>query len=98
MIAVNFAVGPSHEVVIVGDSRAGDTKEMLQSIGSKFLPNKVVIFLPIEIDSTEIKSIAPFTTDQPSIDNKATAYVCVNYNCKLPTKDIETILSLLNSG
>lgn len=97
MIAVDFAVGPSHELVIVGDSRAGDTKEMLQAIGSKFLPNKVVIFLPIEIDSTEIKGISPFTTHQPSIDNKATAYVCVNYNCKLPTTDIETMLSSLNS-
>jgi len=98
MIAVDFAVGPSLEVVIVGNSRAKETKEMLQAIGSKFIPNKVVILLPIGIDSTEIKGIAPFTTDQPSIDNKTTAYVCVNHNCKLPTTDIEKMLSLLNSA
>ena len=96
MIAVDFAVGPSYEVVIVGDSRTKDTREMLQAIGQDFIPSKVVIFIPLERDSSEIKGIAPFATHQLSIDNRATAYVCVNYNCRLPTTDINAMLSLLN--
>ena len=41
--------------------------------------------------------IAPFTRDQSTVDAKATAYVCVNHSCKLPTTDIDTMLSSLNS-
>jgi hypothetical protein len=98
MIALDFSTGPSYEVVILGDSRANDTKEMIKAIRRRFIPNKVVIFLPVELSSSEIKVIAPFTTHQASIDDKATAYVCANYNCKLPTTDIDTMLSLLNSS
>ena len=97
MIAVDFSVGPSYEVVIVGDIQGEDTQKMLHVIGSKFIPNKIVIFLPSGTDRSEIMSIAPFTRDQLTIYNRATAYVCVNYNCKLPTTDINNMLSLLNS-
>ncbi len=98
MTAVDFAVGPSYEVVIIGDSQSSDTREMLRAIGREFIPNKIVIFILLERDSSEIKAISPFTVHQRSIDNKATAYVCVNYNCKLPTTYVDTMLSLLNSS
>ena len=98
LVAVDFAVGPSYEVVIAGDSRASDTREMLEAIHRRFIPNKVVVFLPTERGSQEVKRLAPFTREQSSIDGKATAYVCVNHYCKLPTTDIDTMLSLLGSG
>ena len=97
MMAADFALGPTYEVVIIADSRNQDAKEMLKTINRRFMPNKVVIFLPSEIDLSEIKGIAPFTASMRSIDNKATAYVCLNYSCKLPTTDINTMLSLLDS-
>jgi len=97
MIAVDFSVGPSYEVGMAGDVQGEDTKKMLHVIGSKFIPNKIVIFLPSGTDLSEIMNIAPFTRNQLTIDNRATAYVCVNYNCKLPTTDINNMLSLLNS-
>jgi hypothetical protein len=97
MIAVDFSVGPSYEVVIAGDVQSEDTKKMLHVIKSKFIPDKIVIFLPSGTDLSEIMSIAPFTRYQLIVDNKATAYVCVNHNCKIPTTDIDNMLSLLNS-
>ena len=98
MVAVDFAMGPSYEVVVAGDSRNSDTREMLQAIHRRFIPSKVVVFLPTEVGAQEVKSVAPFTSEQSSIDGKATAYVCVNHYCKLPTTDIDTMLSLLESG
>ncbi len=97
MIAADFLVGPSYEVVIAGDIQGEDTKKMLYVIGSTFIPNKIVIFLPSGTDLSEIMNIAPFTRNQPLVNNRATAYVCVNYNCKLPTTDINNMLLLLNS-
>ena len=98
MIAVDFAVGPSYEVVIAGDPQAGDTGKMLRTVQQEFIPNKVVIFVPAGSDSSDIKHIAPFTRNQSTIEGKATAYVCVNYTCKLPTTNLDTMLSSLNSG
>ncbi|MFC1873730.1 thioredoxin domain-containing protein [Chloroflexota bacterium] len=98
MVAVDFAVGPSYEVVIAGDAQNSDTVEMLRVINRRFIPNQVVIFLPAGIDSTELRHIAPFTQYQSTIDGQATAYVCQNYNCELPTTDTDEMLRLLHSN
>ena len=98
MVAIDFAVGPSYEVVVAGTPRAIDTENMLQAINQRFIPNKIVIFLPTGPDLSKILQIAPFARYQSTIDDKPTAYVCVNYSCKLPTTDINTMLSLLASG
>jgi uncharacterized protein YyaL (SSP411 family) len=51
-----------------------------------------------ERESPKIAKLAEFTKNQSSIDGRATAYVCMNYNCKLPTMDIDEMLKLLNVG
>ncbi|MDO8715278.1 MAG: thioredoxin domain-containing protein [Dehalococcoidales bacterium] len=98
MVAIDYALGPAYELVVVGDSQANDTREMLQAIHRRFMPNKVVIFVPAEISSPEIRRIAPFTSLQSSLDGKATAYVCVNYNCRLPTTNIDTMINELEGS
>ena len=95
MAAVDFGIGPSYEVVIVGNSKAKDTKEMIQALHTHFIPNKVVLLRPIDQEAPGIERLAKFTKYQTSIDNKATAYVCLNYNCKLPTTDKGKMLELL---
>jgi len=45
---------------------------------------------------TEIAKLAEFTKNQPSIEGKATAYICTNYNCQPPTTDINKMLELLD--
>ncbi len=95
MAAVDFGIGPSYEVVIVGNSKAKDTKEMVQALHTHFIPNKVVLLRPIDQEAPGIERLAKFTKYQTSIDNRATAYVCLNYNCKLPTTDKGKMLELL---
>lgn len=95
MIAVDFAVGPSYEVVIAGDSRADDTQAMLEALNKLFIPNKVVILRPTEEKYPDIVSIAGFTKDQTCIQGRATAYICENYRCKNPTVDASAMLQLL---
>jgi uncharacterized protein YyaL (SSP411 family) len=84
-------------VVVVGNSQAVDTKTMLKALRTHFIPNEVVLLKPSEKESPEIGQLAGFTKSQLSLEGKATAYVCMNYNCKLPTIDIDTMLELLNS-
>lgn len=69
---------------------------MLVSLRSEFIPNKVVIFRPDDADSSEIMHLADYSKNLSSKEGKATAYVCRNFTCKLPTTDPKEMLELLD--
>jgi uncharacterized protein YyaL (SSP411 family) len=95
LAALEFAQAPSREVVISGRMDSPDTRELLRALQSPFLPNKVVVFRAEGDTEPDIASIAPYTRDQVPVDGKATAYVCVNYACGLPTTDPQQMLESL---
>jgi len=95
MQAVDFAIGPSYEIVIAGNPEAEDTRNMLKELGKRFVPNKVVLMRPTSGEEPDISKIAEFTKYHKSLDGKATAYVCLNYLCKTPTTDPAKMLELL---
>jgi uncharacterized protein YyaL (SSP411 family) len=96
MVALDFGIGPSYEVVIAGNAHAIDTRAMAITLRTRFLPNKVMLLNPGDRESTRIARLAEFTKKQPSIGGRATAYVCLNYGCKSPTTDINKMLELLD--
>ena len=96
MSALEYIFGNAFEVVIVGDLSRKDTNEMLFSLRQEFIPNKVVLFVPMNSQSDEILSITDFVQYKESIEGKATAHVCINRFCKFPTADKEKMLELLN--
>ena len=96
MAALDFALGPSYEVVIAGRTGAGDTERMLKALREVYAPNKVVIFRP-DVDKPPIAAIAEYTESQTAIDGKATAYVCLHHTCKPPTTDPARMLEFLES-
>jgi uncharacterized protein YyaL (SSP411 family) len=95
LTALDFAIGPSYEVVVVGPPSAPDTEEMLKVLSTRFIPNKVVLLRPSEEPSPDITRLAPFTAHHRPVDGKATAYVCVQNACKMPTADVTEMLALL---
>jgi hypothetical protein len=68
---------------------------MVQAIRRRFVPNKVLLLRPRTSSNPEIVRVAPFTSPQLPINGKATAYVCRNFACELPTNDIPTMLAQL---
>jgi uncharacterized protein len=96
--ALDLGLGPSFETLLCGDSRSEDTQCMLKALNERFLPHNVVLFRPAETDQPEIEKIAPFTKFQTCIDGKATAYVCQNYACNVPTTDPGEMLRLLEKA
>ncbi len=95
MSALDFALGSS-EVVIAGNLHAEDTKNMLVALRKEFIPGKVVVFRQVG-EEQEIANLAEYTKNMHSIEGKATAYVCRNFSCKLPTTDVKKMLGLLSS-
>jgi uncharacterized protein YyaL (SSP411 family) len=95
LVAVDFAIGPSYEVVVVGNSETDDTRKMLEALRTCFIPNKVTVFRPTDIESPLIDGLAEYVKYQVSLDGKATAYVCTNFACKEPTTEVDKMLDLI---
>jgi uncharacterized protein YyaL (SSP411 family) len=97
LTALNLALSPSQEVVIVGSRGTDDTKQMLQTLRKTYLPNVVVLFKQAAEQNPSISKYADFVEFMHAIDNKATAYVCTNFKCNFPTTDPARMLDSLRN-
>ena len=97
LTALDFALAPSQEVVIVGEKNADDTNRMLKTLRKGYFPNVVVLLKPNGEQTPQINNYANFIEYIYPIDNKATAYVCTNFKCNFPTTDPERMLDDLRS-
>ena len=97
LMAVDFAAGPSCEIVMVGEKGSPELLEYKHQIQKPFIPNKVIVFKPAgPAAQSAITEIAPYTKDHGAKTGETTVYVCRNYHCELPSTDVATILELLN--
>ena len=98
LLALDFALATTHEVVVVGDPAAEDTRAMLNALWRPYLPGKVVVLKPLGVEQPAIARLALYVANQSALDERATAYVCRNYACEAPTNDVRAMLALLSEG
>jgi len=96
LIALDFMIGPSQEIVLAGEKENRTLQDMHHRIYERFLPNKVVALHTLR-DRQRLEALAPFVVSQRMIDGKTTAYVCENYVCRLPTRDVAELERLLKT-
>jgi uncharacterized protein YyaL (SSP411 family) len=94
--AFDFAAGPTFEIAVVGLRGADDANAMLTELRRRFIPNKVVIFVPSGQNANYMAEFAAFTNELKMIDGKATAYICKNFSCDKPTNDLRKLIELLD--
>jgi uncharacterized protein YyaL (SSP411 family) len=97
LIALDFAIGPSCEVVVVGESGKIDTKHMLEALRSRFAPRKVVLLSSLLGQRHGMPYLDAFTGGLTSKEGIATAYVCCNHVCKPPTTNPDKMLEQIDS-
>ena len=96
LMALDFAIGPSREIVIAGEEKDSEAQVMIHEIYARFLPNKVVALHPPRGEAAKkIEILSPFIKNQVSMDSKTAAYICKNYVCDFPTTDILKFKKLL---
>ena len=93
--ALGLSLQSHYQVVVVGDPDAPDTREMLSELQKQFLTNKTVLFKH-EKNKEALDRLVPFVSAMTAIDHKATAYVCRDFTCNLPTTEIKEMLANLN--
>ena len=91
--ALDFAIGPSYEVVIAGSKGGADTRALLRALQRPFFPNKVVILKGEEAE--RLTAIAEYTGPIASLDGRAAAYVCRDFACQAPTTDVDEMVAAL---
>jgi len=97
LVALDFQLGPTQEIVIAGDPEQADTKEMLRTVRSRFLPRAVVLLHTPGKAGEAIEKQVPFLKTQVAIGGKATAYVCENYVCRKPVNSVGELEPLLDA-
>jgi len=93
LAAADFAAGPTFEVVVTGDPAAADTQEMLRALHCSYLPNTVLVFKPSDDANPPIARLAPYTSTLRTVKGRATAYVCRDFACSLPTNEIPALIA-----
>jgi hypothetical protein len=92
---LDFYLGPSQEIVLVGNPDWETSRAMTAAIQRKFLPNKVLLFRPEDDTGKKLADLCPFVEGMKSQDRKATAYLCEGFACKTPLTDLAALQGAL---
>jgi uncharacterized protein YyaL (SSP411 family) len=95
LCALDFALAKPKQIVVAGKPDADDTRAMLRAVHSQFLPNKILLFADGGEGQKLLSQFLPFVEGVTMKDGKATAYVCEDYACKLPTNEVEELRAQL---
>jgi len=90
LIALQFAVDETIEIVVVGKSDGIENREVLDYIHSVYRPGKVVIFKNAE-NAEQLAELAPFTRAQEMVNGKTTIYICRNFSCEQPINSLQAL-------
>jgi uncharacterized protein YyaL (SSP411 family) len=81
--ALDDYLAATQEVAIVGDPDAPDTRALLDALNAAYRPHAAVALK--RPGDTSVDPLIPLLADRDSLDGHATAYVCRNFACQLPT-------------
>ena len=91
LVALQFYLAKTKEIVISGDPKSADTKNLLNALRSEFLPNSIVL-----LADKRLAGLTPLVKDRIPLDGEKTrAFVCTNFTCKLPSTTPEELLAAL---
>ena len=87
------AVAPRH-VVIAGDLERDDTRALVAVYESRLRPDEDLVVVE-EASRGRLAKLVPFAAELPMQDERATAYVCLDYACRQPVHEPHELAALL---
>ncbi len=93
--AADMMIGPSREIVIVGDPRTPETRALINTVRSTYLPRSVVLLREPGPRGRALEKIAGHVKYQTPVDGKPAVYVCERFTCKEPVTDPAELKRLL---
>jgi len=96
--ALDYAFGPSVELVVAGREDDPGTGALLAAARSHFHPNKVVMLRPTDNGrrADDLLAMAPWTEHHAEVDGMPAAYVCIDHECRLPVTEPDELVRTLS--
>jgi uncharacterized protein YyaL (SSP411 family) len=90
LLALDFLLGPAHEVAIVDGTRMTESDEVLAALHRRFLPNKIVVRKTAALtDESLPATLTPLLKGKVSRAGNATIYLCDHGTCGLPVVGVK---------
>ncbi len=96
MAAVNFYLDKPKQILIAGQRNSPDTRAILREVHKRFIPNKILVLADGGPAHQRLNASLEILDSLRQVDGKATAYICEDYVCKLPTNDVAVVARLLD--
>ncbi len=96
--ALDLSQGPQTQIVIAGDSGADDTQALLRLVRQRYFPSRVLLLADGGAGQKQLAGWIPVVANMTRLRGKATAYLCENYVCRLPTSDPNVFAGLLETA
>jgi uncharacterized protein len=93
LVALDMSLSKPSQIVIAGNSDDPLVRSLLQEVHSHYLPNKILMLADGKRGQHFLTQFVPFMSSIKMVGGIATAFVCENYACQLPTTD-RKILSM----
>ena len=94
LVAYEFAISKPRQIMLVGERDAPDTRRLLAALHARFVPHCIVL-LVTAASRAALQRYLPTVAGMTALGGQATAYVCEDYACQLPTADVEAFARLL---
>ena len=95
LVALDFDLGITRQIVLAGNPGAEDTQALIAAIHRQFIPNRILLFADGGPAQEFLANQLDFIRTVRPLEGKATAYVCEDYVCHLPTSDPAKVVELL---
>ena len=83
LVALDFLLGPNHEIVVVEGDDHVEFREVLTLVASRFLPRAVVV--PVPARSLRATAAAvPLVDGRDAVAGQVTTYICTQNTCREP--------------
>ena len=89
LAALLFSTAKTRQVVFAAQPQAEDLRPFLRTLHRSFLPDKIVLLADGAAGQAFLGQSLPFLREVRPKEDRATAFLCENFVCQVPTNDPE---------
>jgi len=93
LIAVDRHLGPTPEIVVLGNSNETDTAESLSDLRRRYLPNHVLACRPTAAIEGGSGNLDPIFQGKVTTSRSPTVYICEKFACQTPVHGSQAAMS-----
>jgi uncharacterized protein YyaL (SSP411 family) len=96
LVAADFLLGPTKEIVVAGDSENTETQNVLRALQQKFIPRTVLAFLDTRKQPYS-RHLDALLKGKEAVDGNVTLFICEDFSCQAPISGEDEILAAIKS-